>query len=85
MRDAVGALKNITEYPKVRKASAAYFRAAGAEPRFEEIFEKPMYDSKQWPASSRYEHQNVAPGGLATDDEAAARERWGYPAPFRAG
>ena len=47
-----------------------------------EKLDKPMYDHKQWPASFRYQHQNVAPGGRAAEDEAETRAIWGYPQPF---
>ena len=47
-----------------------------------QIFNQPLFDHKQWPASIRFQHQNVAPGGEAAADEAATRQRWGYPAPF---
>ncbi|KAL1528021.1 hypothetical protein AB1Y20_009390 [Prymnesium parvum] len=84
IRDAVGALKNISEYPKARKAIDKYVKTVEADTAFKEMLEKPMFDHKQWPASFRYEHQNVAPGGAAAESEAELRKRWGYPAPFRA-
>ena len=82
IRDAVGALKNMSEYPKVRRVVDRYAREQGVESVMTEMFSKPMYDHKQWPASLRYQHQNVAPGGAAAETEAQVRERWGYPAPF---
>ena len=82
VRDAVGALKNITEAPRARKMLDAWVKAAGQAERMTELFEQPLYDHKQWPASLRFQHQNVAPGGAAAKAEAATRERWGYPKPF---
>ena len=82
MRDAVGALKNMSEYPKVRKAVDTWARKNNAGPQMAAMFTEPLYDHKQWPASIRFQHQNVAPGGKAAADEAALRERWGYPKPF---
>jgi len=84
IRDAVGAIKNISEYPKARKHIDKYVRASGASEQYSNMMDKPMYDHRQWPASFRYEHQNVAPAGTAADSEAEVRDRWGYPAPFRA-
>jgi len=85
VRDAVGALKNMSEYPKARKAIDKFVAASDAPGTLQELLQKPpMYDHKQWPASYRYEHQNVAPGGAAAESEADVRDRWGYPAPFRA-
>lgn len=82
IRDAVGALKNMSEYPKARRVVDRYAKEQGVEGVMAEMFSKPMYDHKQWPASLRYMHQNVAPGGGAAETEAQVRERWGYPAPF---
>lgn len=82
VRDVVGALKNITELPKARKVVDSWMKSSKAGDMLAEMFEQPIYDHKQWPASIRFQHQNVAPGGLASEDEAATRERWGYPRPF---
>ena len=82
VRDAVGALKNITEFPKARKMVDTWAKGAGVQARMTEIFEDKLFDHKQWPASLRFQHQNVAPGGWASHEEAATRERWGYPRPF---
>eukprot|EP00966_Prymnesium_polylepis_P218551 5058749-Prymnesium_polylepis.1 len=57
----VGAIKNISEYPKARKHIDKYVRASGASEQYSNMMDKPMYDHRQWPASFRYEHQNVAP------------------------
>ena len=57
----------------------------GAQDAIAQMFAEPMFDHKQWPASIRFMHQNVAPGGVAAHDEAATRERWGYPKPFTVG
>ena len=53
VRDAVGAIKNISEYPKARKAIDKYVQQTDAASTFGNILEKPMYDHKQWPASFR--------------------------------
>ena len=82
VRDAVGALKNISEYPKARKAIDTWTRKKGAGDAMAQMFVEPIFDHKQWPASLRFQHQNIAPGGMAAADEAATRERWGYPKPF---
>ena len=82
VRDAVGALKNITEFPKARKMVDTWAKANKAQERMVEIFDDKLFDHKQWPASLRFQHQNVAPGGWASIEEAATRERWGYPRPF---
>ena len=82
MRDAVGALKNITETPKARKLVDKWARENNVGEQMAEMFSDRLYDHKQWPASIRFQHQNVAPGGAAAVDEAATRERWGYPKPF---
>ena len=82
VRDAVGALKNISEYPKARKAIDTWTRKKGAGDAMAQMFVEPIFDHKQWPASLRFQHQNVAPGGWASHEEAATRERWGYPRPF---
>jgi hypothetical protein len=82
VRDAVGSLKNITETPKARKAVDTWTRANNAHEAMVAVFTEPLYDHKQWPASIRFQHQNVAPGGAAAEAEAATRERWGYPRPF---
>ena len=82
VRDAVGALKNITEFPKARKMVDSWAKGAGVQERMVEMFDDKLFDHKQWPASLRFQHQNIAPGGLAAMDEAATRERWGYPRPF---
>ena len=81
-RDAVGALKNITETPKARKVVDTWTRQNEAHEAMAAVFSEPLYDHKQWPASIRFQHQNVAPGGAAAAAEAATRERWGYPRPF---
>lgn len=82
VRDAVGALKNITETPKARKLVDKWARENNVGEQMAEMFSDRLYDHKQWPASIRFQHQNVAPGGAAAVDEAATRERWGYPRPF---
>lgn len=82
VRDAVGALKNITEFPKARKMVDTWAKAHKVQERMVEIFDDKLFDHKQWPASLRFQHQNVAPGGWASIEEAATRERWGYPRPF---
>ena len=84
VRDAVGALKNMSEYPKVRKSVDTWAKKHSAHDGMAQIFNEPLFDHKQWPASIRFQHQNVAPGGAAAADEAATRERWGYPKPFAA-
>jgi len=84
VRDAVGALKNMSEYPKVRKAVDTWVKKHDAYDAMTQMFSEAMFDHKQWPASIRFQHQNVAPGGEAAMDEAATRERWGYPKPFAA-
>merc|ERR1712216_143155 len=76
VRDAVGAIKNIAEYPKARKAVDAWAKKNGAGDMMARMFTEPIYDHKQWPASIRFMHQNVAPGGEAAHDEALTRERW---------
>jgi len=81
-RDVVGALKNMTEYPKLRKQIDKWLRSNGKLEEMEHMFERVVYDHKQWPASYRYQHQNIAPGGLAAEDEACTRATWGYPQPF---
>jgi len=82
VRDVVGALKNMTEYPKLRKSIDRWLKSHGMGERMEEMFERVIYDHKQWPASFRYQHQNIAPGGLAAEAEADTRATWGYPQPF---
>lgn len=82
VRDAVGAIKNISEYPKARKAVDAWAKKHGAVEQMAAMFTQDMYDHKQWPESIRFKHQNIAPGGIAAVEEAATRERWGYPPPF---
>jgi len=82
VRDAVGAIKNMAEFPKARKAVDAWAKKHNAIDQMAQMFNEPLYDHKQWPASIRFQHQNIAPGGKAADDEAATRERWGYPKPF---
>ena len=82
VRDAIGALKNITELPKARKMVDSWAKGAGVQERMSELFDNKLFDHKQWPASLRFQHQNVAPGGWASREEAATRERWGYPRPF---
>jgi len=92
VRDCVGALKNMTEYPKLRKQIDKWLREHGGErdhiveggttAQMQEMFERVIYDHKQWPASYRYQHQNIAPGGYAAEDEANTRATWGYPQPF---
>lgn len=82
VRDCVGALKNMAEYPKARKAVDVWARKHNKHDQMAAMFTQPMYDHKQWPASIRFQHQNVAPGGQAAAEEAATRERWGYPKPF---
>ena len=84
VRDAVGAIKNMSEYPKVRKSVDTWAKKHSAHDAMAQVFNEPLYDHKQWPASIRFQHQNVAPGGAAAADEAATRERWGYPKPFAA-
>jgi len=84
VRDVVGALKNMAEYPKARKAIVECCKRLGMLEQMQMMFEQPVFDAKQWPASLRFQHQNVAPGGGAAAEEAATRERWGYPAPFAA-
>ena len=81
-RAAIGTLKNISEYPAARKQIDKYAKEKGLQKEMKAIFTKPVYDDEQWPASLRYQHQNVAPGGLASDAEAAQRARWAYPEPF---
>ena len=83
VRDCVGALKNISEYPKARKAIDTWCKKKKMEDKMAQMFSDPLFDHKQWPASIRFMHQNVAPGGAAAADEAATRERWGYPKPFQ--
>jgi len=82
VRDVLGALKNMAEYPKARMNIEKRFKQKGVAADIQTMFNQPIYDGAQWPASLRFQHQNVAPGGTAADDEAATRERWGYPAPF---
>ena len=82
VRDAVGALKNISEYPKARKAIDTWDAKEGRGRRDGADVHRADLDHKQWPASLRFQHQNIAPGGMAAADEAATRERWGYPKPF---
>ena len=84
VRVAVGALKNMAEYPKARKHVDKWARTnlAGKSEQLEDMFDRVIYDHKQWPASYRYQHQNVAPGGVAAEEEASTRARWGYPQPF---
>jgi len=82
IRDVVGALKNMAEYPKLRKTIDKWVRNRGAEQQMAEMFDRVIYDHKQWPASYRYQHQNVAPGGAAAESEANTRATWGYPQPF---
>ena len=53
--------------------------------KMEEMFDRVMFDGKPWPNSLRYQHQNVAPGGVAAEEEAALRATWGYPQPFSEG
>ena len=92
VRDAVGALKNLAEWPKARKQIAKIFRREGADKLLVEgpngdavpLFDRPITDGGVWPESERFVHQNVAPGGAATKAEAAVRARWGYPAPLAA-
>lgn len=84
IRNAVGALKNITEYPKLRRKLDRFLEKSGIKGEMGEHFEKVLHDDKCWPASVRYEHQNVAPGGEATTAEAEQRARWGYPKAFQA-
>lgn len=79
MRDVIGALKNMSEFPAARKALDRYVRRKGVSPE-----ELNMYDPKPWPQSIRYLHQNFAPGGRAAKHEAAVRKRWGYPDPISA-
>ena len=82
VRCAVGALKNMTEYPKVRKHVDKWAKKNQVGTKVEDMFDRVIYDHKPWPASYRYQHQNVAPGGQAAEDEASTRARWGYPQPF---
>ena len=82
VRCGVGALKNMTEYPKVRKHGDKWAKKNQVGTKVEDMFDRVIYDHKPWPASSRYQHQNVAPGGQAAEDEASTRARWGYPQPF---
>lgn len=82
MRDVIGALKNITESPKARRLVDAWVKENNKGDEMASIFEQKPFDHKQWPASIRFQHQNVAPGGVAAAHEAATRERWGYPRPF---
>ena len=79
MRDVIGALKNMSEYPAARKALSRAVRKRGLNPE-----DLNMFDAKPWPQSIRYLHQNFAPGGPAADAEAAVRRRWGYPDPIGA-
>ena len=79
MRDAVGALKNMAEFPAARKAIARAVKRHGISPEALN-----MFDAKPWPHSIRYLHQNFAPGGPAAKAEAAVRKRWGYPEPISA-
>ena len=60
VRDCVGALKNMAEYPKVRKAVDVWARKQNKHEQMADMFTQPMYDHKQWPASIRFQHQNVA-------------------------
>ena len=90
VRDAVGALKNLAEWPQARKQIAKIFRREGADKLLVEgpngdavpLFDRPITDGGVWPESERFVHQNIAPGGAATKAEAAVRARWGYPAPL---
>ena len=90
VRDAVGALKNLAEWPQARKQIAKIFRREGADKLLVEgpngdavpLFDRPITDGGVWPESERFVHQNVAPGGAATKAEVAVRARWGYPAPL---
>lgn len=79
LRDVIGALKNMSEFPAARKAIDRYLRKHGMPPE-----QLNMYDSKPWPQSIRYLHQNFAPGGQTATHEAAVRKRWGYPDPISA-
>ena len=79
MRDVVGALKNMAEFPAARKALERFVRRKGMKPD-----DLNMFDAKPWPHSIRYLHQNFAPGGKAAKSEAAVRKRWGYPEPISA-
>jgi hypothetical protein len=51
----------------------------------QDMFDRVMYDAMPWPSSHRYQHQNVAPGGVAAEEEARLRATWGYPQPFSEG
>lgn len=82
VRDAVGALKNMTEYPKVRKHVSKWAKIHNVAEQMESMFDRVMYDAKPWPNSYRYQHQNIAPGGAAAEEEAQTRATWGYPQPF---
>jgi len=79
LRDVIGALKNMSEFPAARKAIESYMRKHGMPSE-----QLNMYDSKPWPQSIRYLHQNFAPGGQTATHEAAVRKRWGYPDPISA-
>ena len=79
LRDVIGALKNMSEFPAARKAIERYMRKHGMPSE-----QLNMYDSKPWPQSIRYLHQNFAPGGQTATHEAAVRKRWGYPDPISA-
>lgn len=82
MRTSIGALKNMTEYPRVRKHVEQWARTHKVGEQVDQMFDRVMYDSKPWPNSLRYQHQNVAPGGVAAKEEAFVRRTWGYPQPF---
>lgn len=49
----VGALKNISEYPKARRGIDKYIHASHANEAFADMLNKPLYDHKDWPASNR--------------------------------
>lgn len=85
VRDAVGALKNMTEYPKVRKFVDQWAKQHNVGEKMQDMFDRVMYDAMPWPSSHRYQHQNVAPGGVAAEEEARLRATWGYPQPFSEG
>jgi len=81
-RVTIGSLKNISELPAARKQIDKIVKDKGLQQEMKAIFAKPVYDHEQWPASLRYQHQNVAPGGEASKAEATQRARWAYPEPF---
>merc|ERR1711988_1636069 len=54
IRDAVGALKNMAEYPKVRKQVDTWAHKHKVQDAMTQLFNEPIFDHKQWPASIRF-------------------------------